>query len=314
MDSQPNKFSFAAPLDGKQLAGKRVLITGGASGVGASCARFFASHGSHVIIADLNEELGRVLVAELGGQSGKVHFLPVDVSSFNSQKSMFTTALDLLPGREIDVLIPCAIIMGDFWDYKPLNPSALIDNTAIEPTTKTFQVGLLGTYYSSLLCARYCMGLHASSCQPSGLTYDKSIILIGSLASYGSLPGSPEYTAVKWGVRGLFRSLRVELLKTGVRVNMLAPTFIDTPMTASIVPMLRKAGASFAKVDDIAGVVGRLVIERGVNGRSLAIMAEDVVDLGDDYEGKNSGNAWQAMTENGLLTAPPRFDIPKAHI
>ncbi|KAL5323637.1 hypothetical protein ACEPPN_008176 [Leptodophora sp. 'Broadleaf-Isolate-01'] len=227
---------------------------------------------------------------------------------------MFASALDLLPGREIDVLIPCAIIMSDFWDYKPLDPSALTKNTAIEPTTKAFEVGLIGTYYSSLLCAKYCMGLHVSSSQQQKPPYSKSIILIGSLASYGSLPGSPEYTAVKWGVRGLFRSLRVELLKTGVRVNMLAPTFIDTPMTASIVPMLKKAGASFARVEDIAGVVGKLVIERGVNGRALAIMAEEVVDLGDDYEGKNSGDKWQSMTETGLLTAPHNFNIPKPHI
>lgn len=71
MENPTNKLSFSAPLDGKQLAGKRVLITGGASGVGAGCARFFASHGSHVIIADMNEELGRALVVELRGSSGK---------------------------------------------------------------------------------------------------------------------------------------------------------------------------------------------------------------------------------------------------
>lgn len=70
MDHQDNTFSFAAPLDVQQLAGKRVLITGGASGIGAGCARFFVSHESHVIIADLNEELGKALIGELEGLRG----------------------------------------------------------------------------------------------------------------------------------------------------------------------------------------------------------------------------------------------------
>ncbi|KAH7370125.1 hypothetical protein BKA65DRAFT_471358 [Rhexocercosporidium sp. MPI-PUGE-AT-0058] len=316
MDSLDKKsaFVFTAPLNEKQLAGKRILITGGASGIGAGCARLFAAHGSHVIIADLNEELGRALVAELGGSGGSVNFIRVDVSSFESQKTMFAAALDLLPGREIDVLIPCAVVGSGFWDYTPLHPDALRTNSALEPTTKTFQVGLVGTYYSALICAKYCMGLHVPSSQKESLPYDKSIILVGSLASYGPLPGSPEYTSVKWGVRGLFRSLRVEMLQTGVRVNMLAPTFIETPLTAAQLPMLKKAGVPFAKVEDVAGVVGRLVVGRGVNGRALAIMAEQVIDLGDDHEGKNAGNILQAMIESGLLKAPLSFNIPKPHL
>ncbi|PVH68260.1 NAD(P)-binding protein [Cadophora sp. DSE1049] len=280
--SPDHNIDFTAPLDTKQLIGRRVLITGGASGIGAGCARLFVTHGAHVVIADLNEELGKAVVTELEG----IHFIPVDVTSFTSQKAMFATALEILPGHEIDVLIPCAVLMGGFWDYTPQPASSLTSTdpstSTVEPPTKGLQVGLLGTYHSALLCSKYCMGLHQqhsntpsnplsstpsqSGSGPGQLQYDKAIILIGSLASYGSLPGSPEYTSMKWGTRGLFRSLRIELLKTGVRVHMLAPTFVETPMTASIVPQLKKAGASFASVESVAEVVGRLVGERGVNG------------------------------------------------
>ncbi|KAH7395514.1 hypothetical protein BKA64DRAFT_754310 [Cadophora sp. MPI-SDFR-AT-0126] len=324
--SQPNSDSqidLTAPLDGAQLVGKRVLITGGASGIGAGCAKLFVEHGAHVVIADFNEQLGKAVVEKLEGLKGTIHFIPVDVTSFTSQKAMFANALAILPGSEIDVLIPCAVVMGGFWDYTPQPASSLTSTdpqiTAVEPPTRGLQVGLLGTYHSALLCAKYCMGLHTQQDSPnpapsSALQFDKSIILLGSLASYGSLPGSPEYTAMKWGTRGLFRSLRSELVRTGVRVHMLAPTFVETPMTAGIVPGLREKGVGFATVESVAGVVGRLVGERGWNGRAFAVMPDEVVDLCDDHEGKNSGIVWDEMTGRGLLKAPPKFDVPKSHI
>lgn len=68
--SSDGKIDFTAPLDGSQLEGKRVLITGGASGIGAGCARLFVTHGAHVVIADMNEELGMTVVKELEGLKG----------------------------------------------------------------------------------------------------------------------------------------------------------------------------------------------------------------------------------------------------
>lgn len=65
-----SKIDFNAPLDETQLEGKRVLITGGASGIGAGCARLFVTHGAHVIIADMNEELGMTVVKGLQGLKG----------------------------------------------------------------------------------------------------------------------------------------------------------------------------------------------------------------------------------------------------
>ncbi|KAH7333458.1 hypothetical protein BKA65DRAFT_507859 [Rhexocercosporidium sp. MPI-PUGE-AT-0058] len=111
------------------------------------------------------------------------------------------------------------------------------------------------------------------------LRYDKTILVIGSLASYGSLPGSPEYTSMKWGTRGLFRSLRFELLKTGIRVHMLAPTFVETPMTREIVPQLKKAGARFACVESVASVVGRLVGEEGREWNGEFVSCALLMDL-----------------------------------
>ena len=72
-----SKIDFNAPLDETQLEGKRVLITGGASGIGAGCARLFVTHGAHVIIADMNEELGMTVVKELEGLKGTYVFSPI---------------------------------------------------------------------------------------------------------------------------------------------------------------------------------------------------------------------------------------------
>lgn len=49
-------------------------------------------------------------------------------------------------------------------------------------------------------------------------------------------------------------------------------------------------------------------------GRALAILHDQVVDLGDDYEGENSGEVWDSMTKKGLFKVPPKFDVPKLEV
>jgi 5'-hydroxyaverantin dehydrogenase len=260
-------YSQQINLDEFDFSNKRVLITGGASGLGEGTARMFAAKGAYVVIADKSITLGQALEQELLTSGLKAKFIEVDVSSWTSQVAMFAEALEFFPGKEVDVLVACAGVAGDIWSLAPEDPKDLLQSVWSPPSTSSMSIGLIGSWYSVNLAAKYCMGLHKkekSTSKPARLS--KSIILISSTAGYRSLAILPDYTASKWGVRGLFRNLRTALPAFGVRINVLAPYFIPTRMTAPMVPVLQKQGVAMGKVETFVEGVARLTADDTVNG------------------------------------------------
>lgn len=147
---------------------------------------------------------------------------------------MLRTALDWLPQRQaVDSLILSAGVNGNAFDLSPEAPSSLNDESALrllEPSTSTVQVNLVSVLQTVQLAVKFGMGLEAAKGQ-EGRTMalgDKSITLIGSLAGYRALPRAADYSAAKWGIRGIFRSLRQQLPQLGMRINMVAPSFVRT--------------------------------------------------------------------------------------
>jgi 5'-hydroxyaverantin dehydrogenase len=269
-EDRAGRVDYSKQFDSDEL-NKRVLITGGASGLGEGTARMFAAGGAYVVIADKSITLGQALEQDLLALGAKVKFIEVDVSSWTSQVAMFAEALKFFPEMELDVLIACAGVAGDIWKLVPEGPESLLESTPIPPSTSSTSIGLIGSWYSVNLAARYGMGLHKkekSTLKPSSLS--KSIILISSTAGYRSLSILPDYTASKWGVRGLFRNLRTELPALGVRINLLVPYFIPTRMTAPMVPVLQKQGVEMGKVETFVEGVARLTADDTVNGKRLA--------------------------------------------
>jgi 5'-hydroxyaverantin dehydrogenase len=98
------------------------------------------------------------------------------------------------------------------------------------------------------------------------------LCFISSLAGYGDLPFSADYSATKWGVRGMWRSLRgprgVNSLG-GVQANLIAPTFLRTAMTASFVEQLEQAVAKVGEVGDAVAGVLRAAADDEVDGESV---------------------------------------------
>jgi 5'-hydroxyaverantin dehydrogenase len=248
-------FNDSYPTD---FTGKRVLITGGASGIGAATARMFASQGAHVVIADLDPQSGKALAAEL-----QQHFVQVDIASWESQVAMFTAALKMLPGQEIDILITSAGTRGSAtWSLEPCSSTELLERAEHlqAPSTSCLDVGLTGCMNSAYLGAKYAMGLDADN------HGDKSVILLGSLAGYSVIPERPDYTATKWGVRGVFRCLRQTLSPLGARTNLLAPYFIETPMTSPIMELLKKRGVKMGEMDMVLKAIARMAADPHMNG------------------------------------------------
>lgn len=112
---------------------------------------------------------------------------------------------------------------------------------------------------------------------PGPNTPDRHLLLIGSVASISPLPGQPQYCAAKHAVLGLFRSLRTTAFMEGVRVNMLCPYFIDTPIIPTEGRLLL-AGSAMGKSEDVVDAGTRFMADTRICGRALVIGPKVKVD------------------------------------
>lgn len=187
----------------RRLDGKRILITGAASGIGAASARCFATEGAAVVIADINEDLGAEVVREIQAASGKAHFIRVDVTDREGCRRMVKDAADHLGG--LDVLFNNAI------SYGRGNEDACWD--------ATLKSGLNAVWAASMASVPYLA--------ESG---KGAILTTGSVAGARFAWSTPAYSAAKAGVVGLTRWLAKDLGPKGIRANCLCPGLIETPL------------------------------------------------------------------------------------
>ena len=109
------------------------------------------------------------------------------------------------------------------------------------------------------------LAVHYLNRNPEGS--DRCLIMTASLAGYLDQPGSPQYCASKWGVRGIMRSLRRTHPTMGMRVNIISPWFIKTPiMSAEVVKLLAERGVEYAAKEDAAAAVVHMASDKSING------------------------------------------------
>lgn len=300
---QYSPSAFPLTYDGSEVKEKSVLITGGASGLGAAFARKCAAAGAFVTIADLNRDAGMVLEAELLSKNQGAKFVPTDVTSWKSQIEAFKTAIASSPSKSLDTVVAAAGIGGQIFDYT--TRSSDNEDDPQEPSISCINVNLFGVYYTTQL-AFYYMGKNSKNTDLSGSLMmpgeakdrsgspphgiHKSIILVGSLAGYHSVPDRVEYTISKYGVRGILKSLRTDIEEAGLRLNIIAPTFISTPiLPRDLEESLRDRGIQFAEVETAVNAMMVLATHRGIHGRAICVGANGNFDLRDDVEGLNAG-------------------------
>jgi meso-butanediol dehydrogenase / (S,S)-butanediol dehydrogenase / diacetyl reductase len=185
------------------LPGKRVLITGGASGIGAATAARFLEEGAKVCVLDRDPRGRERIAKELPGLSG---VLAADVSVLPEVKKAFAESVTQMGG--VDVLINNAgiSIRHNFLDITP------------EEWDKVIAVNLTGVFYVAQTAARHML--------------DRGSGVILQTASTNGLVGHPyyaDYNATKAGVIQLTRTMAIELAPK-VRVNAVAPGYVLTPM------------------------------------------------------------------------------------
>ena len=186
-----------------RLDGKVAVITGGASGIGAGTVRLFAAEGAKVVLADLDDERGRLIAKELGDN---VAFLHTDVS----REDDVAAAVALAESRfgRLDVMFNNAGFGG------VSGPIDELDMTAYDSTMSVLLRGVFcGIKHAAKLMKR----------QGSG-----SIISTASVAGVGAIFGPHTYSAAKCAVIQVSRTTAVELGEFGVRVNAICPGGIAT--------------------------------------------------------------------------------------
>lgn len=183
------------------FAGRRVVVTGGTSGIGLAVAGAFAALGGDVVAAGLRSEAVPAEVAE------QVTVCELDVTDGQSITELFA---DLVAGDGLDVLVNCAGIIVRDDEFRPDIFAHVLD------------VNLTGTM-------RCCV-----AAQPALQTSGGCVINTASMHSFISGPRVPAYTASKGGVAQLTKSLAVAWADQGIRVNAVAPGWISTPLTAAI--------------------------------------------------------------------------------
>jgi 3-hydroxyacyl-CoA dehydrogenase / 3-hydroxy-2-methylbutyryl-CoA dehydrogenase len=201
-----------------QIAGSGILVTGGASGLGAATVRRLVAAGAHAIIADLNQDTGEALARELGASA---RFVSTDVTSEESMRAAIETAVSEL-GR-LRVVVNCA---GIAIAEKVIGKGGVHD---LQRFSKVIQVNLIGVFNSLRLAAE------AMSKNEPGEEGERGVIInTASVAAFEGQIGQIAYAASKGGVAAMTLPAARDLSTYGIRVMTIAPGIFDTPMLAGL--------------------------------------------------------------------------------
>jgi len=136
-------------------------------------------------------------------------------------------------------------------------------------------VNLYGVMYTSHLAFFYLpRNPESKDCTPDSdpatSPRDRHLLFIGSVASLGGMPLQPQYAASKHAVLGLFRSLRSSSFSEGVRVNIICPYYMDTPMVPAAVRVVI-GGGGLGKKEDVVDAASRFTADSRIMGRGVVV-------------------------------------------
>ncbi|TMR06930.1 SDR family oxidoreductase [Actinomadura soli] len=253
-----------------RLAGRRVLVTGGAGGAGAASVRRFAREGAHVLFADVDGPAGRALEAEIGSAGGQAHLIEADVSRADDVRRYVATAAERLGG--VDIL---------FNHAGTVLVERLID-TSEEDWNRLLAINVTSMF---LMCREVLPHMMAAG---HGVILNTS-----SISGLTASPNESAYCVTKGAVLQLTRAIAVEYRAHGIRANALCPGFIRTAHGRREIDELVAHGAGDVE-EEIAGRQGRLCEPEEIAAAALALVSDDTAIV--NGAALVADNGWMAMT------------------
>lgn len=197
-----------------RLEGKSAIVTGAGRGIGAAIVRVFSEEGASVVVADLDKVSAHQVARSINEVGGHAHVVQVDVANKNSVQQMVEETISELGA--VDILVNNAGILS----LGPTKLDAILSHDE-EEWESIINVNLKGVF----LCSQAVL--------PHMLKREKGAILnlASSSARIGGAKGWISYPASKGGVVSLTIDLAKKLAPFGVKVNAIAPGFIETDLT-----------------------------------------------------------------------------------
>lgn len=241
---------------------KVIFVTGAASGLGEACVRYYAKLGNKVTIADVTEEAGKTLAAELGDN---VIFSKCNVTSEADMQNAVDATIDAF-GR-IDILVACAGIGSGTKVVGKKGPHPL------HAFQKVIDIDLVGTFNAIRLCAEKMQNNEPNEDGERGV-----IILASSIAAFEGQIGQSAYSAAKGGVNGLVLTCAREFTTLGIRINAISPGIMATPQLIALPEEVKESlcksipfPSRMGKPEEFAQTVDFIVTCPIVNGANIRI-------------------------------------------
>jgi NAD(P)-dependent dehydrogenase (short-subunit alcohol dehydrogenase family) len=242
-----------------QLEGHSAIVTGGASGLGAATARQLARRGARVVLADVQDDAGRTLAAEIDGQ-----FVHCDVTSEPDVLAAVNAAQTLAPLR---VAVSCAGIAPASRTLGKQGPHPL------DLFRRVVEVNLIGSFNVARLAAA------VMAQQPALVDGERGVVInTASVAAFEGQIGQVAYAASKAGIAWMTLPLARDLARDGIRVVTIAPGIFATPMLlgmpeevqvalGQMVPFPQRLG----RPEEYAALVESIVANPMLNGEVIRL-------------------------------------------
>ncbi|MGE0878475.1 MAG: SDR family oxidoreductase [Acidimicrobiia bacterium] len=244
-------------MDTQPLVGKVAVVTGAGGGIGRAYARGLAEAGAAVVLADINEAAAQEATAAIAADNHRVAAVRVDVSDEASANAMARFAVDTF--GSLDILVNNAALMAEIVHEGQLS------TVPLDVWNRTLAVNLTGP----LLCSRAAIPFMK----------EKGWGKIINQASMGAFMPASHYGVSKLGLVSMTVSLAYELAKSGIRVNAIAPGYVNTDAGFRSAPAgireLATAGVPipFGEPEDLVGGLIYLASHASdwVTGHTLSI-------------------------------------------
>lgn len=242
-------------MDTLQSTPKKVVITGGASGIGLATAQAFLAEGARVgIISRTQRTLDQALQGPLAGYAPEqCHGIVADVADEEGMAAAFKEFAALFQG--LDTVVACAGIEGEMGNA--------LQDVSTSNFLRVMEVNVIGVFHA----VKFAVPFLADASNPS-------VTIIGSDSGFVTAPGMLAYNASKGALVQLTRAMSYELFEDhGIRVNSVCPSIVDTPMARRGVDAEAFDGSMFPIVapEDVASTIMFLSGKgaRAINGTNI---------------------------------------------